>query len=299
MKKKNQQNTIFGFVVLHYMAYEMTLECIDKLLKQFGRKNIHIVVVDNASNNKSGEKIRNNYKGVSEITVILNRKNEGFARGNNIGFQYLKENYNCMFIIVINNDVLIEQADFLEKVLLAYQQTKFAVLGPDIFCPAIKRHQNPAHEAGFTYTEIRNLYSIKLQRCRHPLLFYCKKILSEIIQHTLKTVNIDNDSDYMSMKQNVVLHGACYIFSKDFIDSRNNCFNPNTFLYMEEDILHYECQRDGLIMVYSPDVQVIHLEDVSTNLSKGSGYAKFKMKEHEMKNSLEVMMGIMKNDKLF
>lgn len=300
MSGKKQQEEIYGFVVLHYMAYEMSIECIDKLLKQFGRKNIHIVVVDNASGNGSGERIKNNYKGISEITVILNEKNEGFARGNNIGFRHLKENYNCKFITVMNNDVLIEQDDFLEKISFVYQQTKFAVLGPDIFCPAINSHQNPAHEKGFTYKEIRDLYDVKLQRCKHPLYSYYKMKFSELKKYfTKKTVNLTNNDDYRSMKQDVVLHGACYILSKDFIDSRNSCFNPSTFLYMEEDILHYECQQEGLIMLYSPVVKVIHLEDISTNISKKSEYEKFKFKEHEMKNSLKVMLRIMEQGKLF
>jgi GT2 family glycosyltransferase len=99
--------------------------------------------------------------------------------------------------------------------------------------------------------------------------------------------------DSSERMENVVLHGACYIFSSKFIQKRKNCFCPDTFLYMEEDILHYECIQLGLNMVYSPEIKVKHLEDVSTNVSIKSGYKKFKMKNREMKRSIEVLINLM------
>ena len=76
---------MFGFVVLHYMAYDMTVECVSTLIQHFGDQNIKIVVVDNASSNGSGKMLASKYQDDCRVEVILNPQNEGFARGNNVG----------------------------------------------------------------------------------------------------------------------------------------------------------------------------------------------------------------------
>ena len=244
----------YGFVVLHYMVYEMTVECISYLLQHFGKDDMKIVVVDNASNNGSGKQLEAFYKDVDKVDVLLNPKNEGFARGNNLGYRYLKENYHPEYTIVMNNDVLIEQNDFLDKIDAIYKQTKFAVLGPDIYCPAVKRHQNPAHLKGFDKSEVQQLYNMVAKVCEHPAFYYyIKETLGGLKRKILKMPQTTDAIDRSKMMENVVLHGACYIFSPDFIAHRSECFCPETFLYMEEDILHYECMVKGMKMLYSPN----------------------------------------------
>ena len=284
----------YGFVILHYMAYEMTVKCVSNLLHYFEKDNIKIVIVDNASGNGSGIQLKELYSSNDIVEVLLNQKNDGFARGNNLGYCYLKDNYQPEYIIVMNNDVLIEQDDFLKKIDGIYKKTGFAVLGPDIYCPAAKKHQNPAHLKGFDKKEVWQLYTTISKYCTHPAFYYYKKEtfgkLKRIIIKEPKNVDTIDRSKVM---ENVILHGACYIFSPDFIKQRTKCFCPDTFLYMEEDILHYECMKKGLKMLYSPDIKVKHLEDVSTNASIKSGFKKFKMKNNEMKISIMVFLKIM------
>ena len=40
---------------------------------------------------------------------------------------------------------------------------------------------------------------------------------------------------------NPVLHGACYIFSRRYLELEKEAFDSRTFLYHEEEILHYNC----------------------------------------------------------
>lgn len=281
----------YGFVVLHYMAYEMTMECVSNLLQSFGSDNIKIVIVDNASSNGSGKQLAEFYEYNDKVDVLLNPKNDGFARGNNFGYRYLKENYRPDYMIVMNNDVLIEQDDFLNKIDEIYKKTGFAVLGPDIYCPAAKKHQNPAHLKGFERSEVEQLYNTTSKYCAHPAFYYYRKeTLGKLKRKILKKSKNVDVIDRSKEMENVVLHGACYIFSLNFMEHRMDCFCPETFLYMEEDILHYECMTSGLKMIYSPEIKVKHMDDVSTNASIKSGYRKFKMKNREMKKSIEVFL---------
>ena len=116
------------FVILHYLAEEMTVECVEKIEKCFNKNEYHIVVVDNASKNGSGYRLKKKYEKNEHCTVILNKNNLGFACGNNVGYRYAKENFNCEFMIIMNNDVLIEDSLFLEKIKKEPCKTTFSFL---------------------------------------------------------------------------------------------------------------------------------------------------------------------------
>lgn len=293
-----QNDKLYGFVVLNYMADDMTTKCVRNILDHFGDYNIRIAVVDNASPNGSGQRLRKYYSDNKCVSVILNDCNEGFANGNNAGYRYIVGNFNPDYVIVMNNDVLIRQDDFLDLVDSKYAECKYSVLGPDIYCPEKRQHQNPAHKKVFSMNDLKQLESYYLKLVKHPCFYYWKdRIAYSSFVSKLKGREEKQDADIIPDRaEDVVLHGACYIFSKSFISRRENCFCPETFMYFEEDILAYECIRDGFKMVYDPELSVEHLEDVSTNLSFNSEFGKYKMKNAEFLKSVHVLMNMVMED---
>lgn len=278
----------YGFVVLHYMAEEMTIQSVDKLLDTFYGTNIRIVIIDNGSLNGSGKHLKKHYENITFVDVILSEENVGFAKGNNIGYRYLKKNFNPKFIIVMNNDVLINQKQFLELISEIYEKTSFGILGPDIYCPFTKLHQNPSRMHGLTSEQIRAEIILREKMEKNFALYYFKHLTLGKLKRLImgnRTIPVDRLHEI----EGSVLHGACYIFSNDFIKKRDNAFNPNTFLYFEEDILHRECTLEHIKMVYSPALKVEHLEDASTNAVFKSDYKKAKMKNREMLKSARLL----------
>ena len=94
-----------------------------------------------------------------------------------------------------------------------------------------------------------------------------------------------------------VLQGACFIFSPKFIAKYDEAFCPETFLYHEEHILLYTVQRDGGLVMYSPELRLIHKEDCATNMEqKADSIEKriFKFKE-EIK-SRRILLRMMEED---
>ena len=286
----NQTTIDFAFVILHYVVFDMTIECVDNLLQRFGEDNILIVIVDNSSSNGSGKKLKDRYQNNSKVTVILHNKNDGFARGNNIGFYYLKNNYNVDFMIVMNNDVIIRQNDFLEKIEDIYSHHQFAVLGPDIYAPNLKIHQNPLEynlistegceywikkykqllrKDSFNYYKLLFLHYAVYSWAK-PLakILMPNKYQSRIAKKNFEAqieVAINDDNFEQNEKEDVTLQGSCLIFSKEFIQKRNYAFYPETFMYYEEHILHLQCHYEGLKMVYSPAIAVNHLCGTTTD----------------------------------
>ena len=276
-----------GFVVLHYMAYQMTLQCTESLLGLAGEK--HIVLVDNASPNGSGPKLAEHFAGHPEVTVLLSPRNEGFARGNNLGYSYLREHFSCDFIVILNNDVLIPDTAFMDKVTSIYKETPFAVLGPDILNPGTGLHQNPAHLKGFTRAEVQ----ARADKYRKNLTHFAWRRFKWQLKQAFRPAAAPEEKPWKEPAHNAVLHGACFVFSKDFIRVREQAFNPGTFLYFEEDILHYECLQQGLCLLYSPQVHVLHLEDVATNTAFRSRLRKEKMILQESIRSMDVLLNLM------
>ncbi len=280
-----------AFVILHYLAYEMTKECVTTLLDTFKTDDIKIFVVDNASSNGSGTKLKDIFSSQEKVHIILNQENLGFAKGNNIGYEYAKK-FNPDFIIVMNNDVLIDDKFFLQKIETNYNMNQFAVLGPDIYNPRNNRHQNPLYLKGNSKENVIKMRSSLIRGINHFALFYYKKRLLTPIKTVIKKIffqkkaaqiNIDRSKSY----ENPVLQGACYIFSQLFISKRKYAFYPETFLYFEEDILHMQCQQLKLKMIYDPNIRVNHLEDVSTNMILKTDFAKEKMKSEHLIHSMD------------
>lgn len=286
----NNPNLKFGLVILHYMTLEMTIQCVDNVLDKFGKNDIHIVIVDNNSANGSGQQLLQKYRNNTLVTVILHNKNDGFARGNNIGFYYLKNNYNVDFMIVMNNDVIIRQDDFLKKIEDIYSHHQFAVLGPDIYAPNLKIHQNPLEynlistegceywikkykqllrKDSFNYYKLLFLHYAVYSWAK-PLakILMPNKYQSRIAKKNFEAqieVAINDDNFEQNEKEDVTLQGSCLIFSKEFIQKRNYAFYPETFMYYEEHILHLQCHYEGLKMVYSPAIAVNHLCGTTTD----------------------------------
>jgi GT2 family glycosyltransferase len=131
------------FIILHYITTEDTLECVKSIIDNIKYNRYEIIIVDNGSPNKSGIKLKEIFEDNSNVRVEINEKNLGFAKGNNVGFKIAKEDLNSDFVIMLNNDTILKQPDFINVLIEKYKNDKFSVLGPDIISTIDGNHQNP------------------------------------------------------------------------------------------------------------------------------------------------------------
>ena len=93
--------------------------------------------------------------------------------------------------------------------------------------------------------------------------------------------------------EHTILHGACWIFSPAFI-SRFDGLCPDTFLYMEEDILKLQADHYGFTMRYTDSLRIFHKEDISTNMMAGSTNAKIRRKNRHIIDASRVYTNLKK-----
>lgn len=251
----------YCFIILHYQTIEETEDCIASIKKLSAQEDIQIIIIDNASSNKSGEILLNKYINDPSVDVILNGMNEGFSRANNKACDYARENYNPDFYIVANNDIEFEQTEFCELIENEYQANKFGVLGPDIYNTRQNVHQSPLQNISFDINDIRKtIYLNKIMLQFYDILYpFFKCYINKVENH------VTNGKDFDKYQKNVCLMGACMIFSADYVKEREKVFYPETFFYYEEALVALWCRKNGKLMVYNPQITVKHKEGASTD----------------------------------
>lgn len=249
-----------GFVILHYETIEDTIRCVESIKKYIKQNNYEIVIVDNGSTNGTGEELKNKYQEESRINVIIQSENLGFAKGNNIGFLFCKTQLNCDFIVMLNNDTEILQEDFVEIIQDEYKASNFAVLGPKIIL--LDKTINPIVGKMRTKKQIRNEI-IKT----YIKLFLNYLYLDEITNKIQKKGKKDEINELLEKAnerlENIVLHGCCLVFSKEYIDKFDG-IDERTFLYHEEELLYERLRKNNLKIVYNPKLKIYHKEFSST-----------------------------------
>ena len=265
-----------GFVILHYCTTEMTIQSVAAVKEKMADSNYEIVIVDNASYNGSGKELLKRYEKDDKVTVLLSEENIGFAKGNNIGYSYAKNQLSCDFICVMNNDVMVEQKDFAERIFREFEKSSFAVLGPHI---TLKNGQENAMYYKINPVETlikeRNGYIKRLKRVNSRLCGMWKiwDNMKRIVRiflgkiHVMEELKLHEDmvEGARERHENIILHGCCLIFSPKYLEKFEDAFDPATFMFREEEILYLRCMREQLLMVYNPELEVLHLEDVSTD----------------------------------
>ena len=245
----------YAFVILHYGDATVTMEAIESIrsLDRDGR-NVSVIVVDNASPNGTGERVKKQIETLPDFYYIHNEKNLGFARGNNVGFLFAKKELHADFIVLMNNDAVIESSNFLELVTRDYETENFAVLGPSIRTPSGKQ-QNPLRKKllkglrlnltmAYLYVDLLLTFLVV-----SPVIskFFCWIIFRQVSSNKNTPLN------------NVELHGSFLIFSPVYIDKFDG-LDERTFLYCEEEFLFARCHFNKLKTRFNPQIRIVHNE---------------------------------------
>ena len=255
-----------AFVILHYRAIDTTRSCVKSIRALAGDK--HIVIVDNASPNGTGKVLAEEFSASPDVTVLLHGKNDGFARGNNVGTRWVCTHLDADFTVVLNNDVEIPQHDFIPQIARIYAQHPFDLLGPDIVSVFSGIHQSPKTLHGCTLESVRHKRAC-VARSKNPILL----LLSSGEKNSpaiWRLVQIRNRKkqhiDTTQPAEGVVLHGSCVIFSRRYLARHPEPFYPKTFMYYEMEILDWICRQEGSVVRYDPSISVLHYQYVASKM---------------------------------
>lgn len=151
----NSSNSIGQSICVIIVSYNFE-PWIDRCLPSIQASTLPatILVVDNASQDRTCEIIRNRYP---EVILIENEENLGFGKANNIGMRYaLEKGFDYVFLL--NQDALLEQSALEKMVNASLRYPAYGILSPIHF-----NGDGSALDFGFaTYTGLKNIKDSEL-----------------------------------------------------------------------------------------------------------------------------------------
>ena len=119
------KNPLVSIIVINHNGKNDWEECF-KTLYNLNYPDFEILLVDNNSEDKSVEKIKNKY---NDVKIIELKKNYGFAEGNNKGLIQAKGEY----IALLNMDTLVDPNWLTELVKVVQKSEKIGIVGSKIY----------------------------------------------------------------------------------------------------------------------------------------------------------------------
>lgn len=280
---------MISFVILHYKNINDTIECIESIKKLDRQEDLSIVVVDNNSLNDLELEELKKYTD----DVILSEYNLGVSKAYNLGSKYAIKKYNPEFLCVLNNDILINQSNFIELIEETYKEYKFDALGPKIICPGDSVNPFPVFDS------LERVNS-RIERNNRLINIYSNSFKSFIFEVGLKVKSIFKKSKKLENGKQLVsgcaLHGCFIIFSKKYYKKYNDVMLPDTFLFHEEEFLYFRFKKNNLVSIYNPKLEIVHKEGQA--LKKGSTSIRIRKlnKLKEANKSLNILKDKLVND---
>jgi GT2 family glycosyltransferase len=237
-----------GYVCTNFNGGAVTQNAI-RTLREIEGRDIHIVVVDNASTASEVEAIKACQD--DKTTVLCLEANLGYFAGLNAGINYLRKNKPDVKWMVVGNNDLEFPADFcdkLEKILPDIEI--YPVIAPDIVTMD-GEHQNP-HVISHI-SKIRELFYD---------LYYSNYHIGVLVHALAKKFRwLSKRSDEMHWETARLIyqgHGSAYILGPRFFELFGELWAP-TFLMSEEFFLSKQLSDKGFAVYYDPRVSIRHL----------------------------------------
>lgn len=130
-----------SIIILNYFGESIIKDTINSILNlNFPSNKLELIIVDNNSQDKSRQIIKEFEKKNSNIKSLFLNKNLGFAGGNNPGIKMAKGEY----IILLNNDCIVDKNWLKELILLADKNKKIFSIGSKLkkYPPELNLIQN-------------------------------------------------------------------------------------------------------------------------------------------------------------
>ena len=117
----NSKTGLVSIIILNYNGEKYLEDCIESIFRET-KHDFEVIVVDNNSPDKSGNKFSKKYQNCK---FILNEKNEGVSEGLNIGIK----NSNGEYIVLLNNDLIVAPK-WLDYLFEAYEKNGSGLYQP-------------------------------------------------------------------------------------------------------------------------------------------------------------------------
>ncbi|MCK5402025.1 MAG: glycosyltransferase family 2 protein [Flavobacteriaceae bacterium] len=226
-------------VILNYNVRYFLELCLKSVQAAISTIDAEIIVVDNNSTDESCNMVKQLFPGV---TLIENKENLGFSKGNNQGIILSKGEYIC----ILNPDTVVAEDSFTSLLRFAQKKEKLGIIGCKLIDGA----------GQFLPESKRNIPMEKVA---------VKKIFGNSKEYYAN--HLDQD---VTGKVDILV--GAFMFVRRSVYNQVNGFDEDYFMYGEDIDLSYRVLMAGYNNYYFADTTVIHYKGEST--LKDKDYAK-------------------------
>ncbi len=240
-------------IILNYNVQYFLEQCLISVQKAIENIDAEIIVIDNNSTDGSSEMVKTKFP---KVTLIENKENFGFPKGNNIGVKQAKGKYLC----ILNPDTIVAE-DTFERILdFRFQISDFSNFNS--YQPSTANHQ-------------LGIIGCKLIDGTGNFLPESKRGVPTPWIASTKILGLYKLSNYFGkyyathLKENQsgkvdILVGAFMFLERDLYNKIGG-FDESCFMYSDDIDLSYSVLKLGFDNYYFADTTVIHYKGESTN----------------------------------
>lgn len=239
-----------AYLILNYNSSENTVSLIESI-RSFDSSN-HIVVVDNDSKDSSVVRL----SGINEhlnFKLLISEINGGYAKGNNLGLQYINDNLRVDYVFICNPDISFEakSVEVLSNLLM----------------------ENPLCSiAGLQMKDEND--NLLTSAWKLPSIWHDLIISSALLRRLFGNPLLYKSTDELQYVE--VIQGAFFIARVSSFQEIG-FFDPRTFLYAEERIVGFKLKALGKRLLFDPNHSFIHTVGASINEKFPTNWSKYKL----------------------
>ena len=223
-----------SIIIVSWNVKKVLTNCIGSIEENSASEPFEVIVVDNASSDRTVEFVRNKFP---DVVIIANSQNLGFAAANNQGIEKSQGEY----ILLLNPDTIVHSGSLDVLIEFMDENEDVGICGPQLL-----------NQDGTIQSSARCFPTFRGALYRHTALRFLHIFREEYKKWLMK--GFDHKSQ-MDVDQ---IMGAALMIKRTIID-HIGAMDERFFMYYEEVDLCYKVKQAGWRVVFMPEVAIIHL----------------------------------------
>jgi GT2 family glycosyltransferase len=235
---------MLSIIIVNWNVKNILIKNLESIFKFTQNLDYEVIVVDNNSKDKSVEEINKIFSkeiSASKLKIIDTKKNNGFSKGNNIGFEASIGEH----VLFMNPDMELIENSF--KILTDYLQNNPAA---DVISCTLNYPDRTLQKTAKKLPSLSSQIIILLKL--HHILFWLKPIKKYLAK----------DFDYSKEQEAEQLMGAFIMLRREIFEQIGK-WDEDYWLSWEDVELAYQLKKNNIKTIYTPITKVIHHESKS------------------------------------
>ncbi|MDY9922733.1 glycosyltransferase family 2 protein [Methanobacterium sp.] len=250
-----------SIIILNWNGWKDTIECLTSI-SNINYPIFDIIVVDNASEDESLMRIQKHIDVLTngkptKFTLIKNKKNYGFAEGNNIGIRFAIQSKHPDYVLFLNNDTTVDKNFLYELVRVAEDNVMVGSVQSLLLKPGGKIVDSMGQELT-----------------------------------TWSARDICMNAEYKKLNENMEIFGACAaaaLYRADVLEEVG-LFDKDFFAIYEDVDLSWKIRLAGFKSILAVNSIVYHKRNISKSVSEIElGWIKNDLKRYHLTKNMLIL----------